>query len=285
MLIEPLLDKPIGMNNEPTSKVHYDFIDVAARAYTFAWDRRKPLFYLALLPIGIKFLSLLIILFFDLQDHYLRQGLILMPSYFAEGWLAAQTIRLMLMTDDRMLGASGPQARFAKSSFEQNRRNLLATVLLYALMMLIYSVFTGSLVTAGLSIDPEAVQPEPNALLSLMSIFMIFFILWAFRFFWLYVAIGLGYRVKEFVKKLKPFYISFYMLGTWLICLVPIFLAMMLASDLLLSVSGEAEVKHGAGHFAAVYFLRALFEAILAILTTTAMAYAITAMIEGTSSK
>ena len=285
MLICLTLGKPVGMNNEPVSKVHYDFIDVAAKAYTFAWDCRKALFYIALWPIGIKFFSLLLILFFDVQDQYLRQGLVLMPSYFAEGWLAAQSIRLMLISDHNMLGSSVPRDRFAVNGFEQNRRNLLATILLYALMMLIYSVFVGSVMTAAQSIDPEAVQPEPNALLSLSSIFVVFFIIWAFRFFWTYVGLGLGYSIKAFVRKLKPFYISFYMLGTWLICIVPVGLVMMLASDLVLSGSGAPDVTPGATYFVVLYGLRSIFEALLAILTTAAMACAITSMMEGTSAE
>lgn len=275
------LGKPISMRTGPQSKTHFDFIDAASKAYAFAWHRKKTLIYLAIVPVVIKFATMLIIMFFEVQDQYLRQGLLLLPSYFAEGWLAAQTMRLLLITDSNILSSPWPKQRFVKNSPEENRNNLLSAIILYTLVMLLSSMFVGLSLQSGVIASPDASPSEPNGFLSLLALFSIAFVIWAFRFIWLYVAVGLGYRIKDFVRSLMPFYISIYMIGTWLICIVPIGLVMMMASEAIMGGSNPADAAPGAGYFVALYLLRSVFEALLAIVTTTAMAVAITAMIEG----
>lgn len=263
------------------SHSHFDFIEAASRGYLFAWDKRSALLHLAFLPITIKFISLMLLILFELQDNYLRQGLILLPSYFAEGWLVAQTVRLTFVSNDSVLAAPHLRERFKNNSFEMNQRILMATVILYTLVMMISTMALGTMASAVPTEAVDAEVPEADGNMMLFAFMLVTLMIWGFRFLWLYIPVALGYGLKAFILKMKPFMLSIYMIATWLICIIPIGLVTVMLSQMAVAAFGVSDGVPTNGYFVSMYFIRAFVEALVAIITTVAMGYAIVRIMEG----
>ena len=71
---------------------HFDFIESAMYGYRTTWNNRHMLLRLAALPFLVKLGCYAALLLLDMDDQYLRHGLILLPSFFAEGFLLAYVI-------------------------------------------------------------------------------------------------------------------------------------------------------------------------------------------------
>ena len=66
---------------------NFDFVGVTNQAYHTVWMNRTSLLKIAGLPLMIKFGCLAAILFLGFEGQILRHGLIMLPAYFAEGFL------------------------------------------------------------------------------------------------------------------------------------------------------------------------------------------------------
>ena len=263
----------------------FDFVEASSKGYAFLWNERAVIARLAVVPALLKLTGFIIILSFEFGDNFLRQGLVLVPSYFAEGWLVAQMIRLAVFNERGQAPLAGkPEAD--RKSIEARSRALAAGTIIYVLTKLLLAGFTGMLMmsetfrqaqtgTGGLS--------SSGALISALA--LLAFIIWAFRLVWLYVPAVMGYSLTGFLVRIKAYTTSFYMLGAWLLCFVPPVLALMLSLEMLATVFPPGGDDAAGAYTYGAAAIQSVLEVIIAVTSGVAMAYGIRSIYGEKSSK
>jgi hypothetical protein len=216
----------------------FDFVECASGAYQYIWDERAQLARVSAFVLGMKILSFTGILLLNMQDNLLRQGLMLIPAHFVEGIVVAQIMVMAVyqkshetLSKSQMLG-SAP---------------ILASGILYLLIKLAMSFALGMTFVSPEEFAAAQGQSGASPLSSLaLAALLLALLIWAFRLFWLYVPVALGYSVGEYMMKFRSYVSSFYMIGVWLLCFVPtgLILIVLLSFVQLLSpeVGGEPTI-------------------------------------------
>ena len=221
----------------------FDFIEASSKGYKFLWEERRAIARIAFPAAIIKFISYILITGFDMDQNFLRHGLILLPSFFAEGWLVAYVIRRALY------GESLPfQPHREKKWNPPPARFIHAGMAVYVLIWLALSFVNGMVMRAvsvegveGAASDVQDI-PEPGFGVYLFGIALLSLSMWLFRLLWLYVPVVMGYSIPAFIRRIKGYATSLYMVGTWLICYVPFILILMMFSDMaLVAFPSESE--------------------------------------------
>ncbi len=259
----------------------FDFIDVSVRAFAFLWQNRLSILQLSWLPFSMKLLSFLIIIFLGLQDNYLRQGLVLLPSSMLEGWLVAYVLRMAvlketwqgLLTGDRQLD---------RALADQRKRFIMGSMLIYTLIKLISALAVGLMVQSGafetLQGGAPSSPPPQSGIFDAYFIGVAAFalVIWSFRYIWLYVPIALGYSVRLFLKKIFGFLTSFRMIAVWLVCFAPVYLFLMLFTKLLQTVFPGASLEEASlPYYVVAGVMQSAVELFVALVTALAMGYAV----------
>ncbi|MGQ0527894.1 MAG: hypothetical protein ACT4OY_07720 [Alphaproteobacteria bacterium] len=204
--------------------VRFNMVQSAVEGYTQLWRARRVFMHLAILPAAIKMATFVAIMSFELEHNYLRQGILLLPSYFIEGWLVAVAIRFMNRGDAQ------PLAGFFSS------REALSCMILYVLAKLA-ATFVSSFALMhrqeGAPPQGPAEQMAADPSLFLFAVIVLSMGLWMFRFLWLYVPAAMGYGIEAFLKKTNRLHFSFYLIGFWILCFVPFALALLMVSQVL----------------------------------------------------
>ncbi len=255
----------------------FDFIEAVVMAYKFVWAKRIVFLQLGFIPFLIKSVLFLLVVMFSLHDNYLRAGLILIPSYAAEGWLISQAIRLVLLVQARdfpnapFLALSSPEAAV-------HRQTLLASVILYTLIKLAVAFLVGLMVySRSVDVGPQTPTAEiPTLAAAFIGIGFVFITFWVFRYVWVYVPMAMGYAVKSYVTAVRHFITSFYMLALWMMCFVPVILALLLVSELFLQIFPPLDPQTPAPAFTYVMvFFQSAAEIVIALISSVAMTYGI----------
>ncbi len=251
----------------------FNFVDAAAKGYMFAWNERRALAQLAFAPLLVKIASFTVIIAAGLEENLLRQGLALLPAYFLEGWLVACAIRLALF------GERWPRGTTARS------RAIMAGTVSYLLIKLIASVFVGLLMTSGNGLISEP-APAPTLAGFMAMIAFLALALWAFRLFWLYAPLAMGYPALAFLKKIESYATSFYMLGLWLLVMAPMALVTLAIASGLQALFPGAAPDNPSGAF--MYFFaaaQAFIETLIAVIASVGMAHGFREIISGDNMK
>ncbi|GJL85464.1 MAG: hypothetical protein DHS20C02_12390 [Micavibrio sp.] len=209
----------------------FDFIEAASKSYKFLWIERQVIARLAFPAIIIRFISYILITTFGLEENFLRQGLILLPAYFAEAWLLAYLIRCALYNEDLPFRAPSLKKKLGPANPERYRF-MRAGIAVYVLTWTILSCVNGMAMRSVVNGVEEIPEPTLEAYLVGMAAFA--FGMWLFRLIWLYVPMVMGYSIVGFMRRIRGYTISLYMVGAWLICYVPFILLLMLFSDMAL---------------------------------------------------
>jgi hypothetical protein len=244
----------------------FDFVDSAAQGYQFVWDKRQMLVRLSFLPLMVKLGSFAAVILLGLEGNFLRQGLFLIPSYFAEGWLVCMVVRHALLPGRE---AEGPA--YVKA--------IIAPMIVYVLIQLIMSLLSALALTGQAQAPAEAPPPTGEAFVA--ALLMLVFTVWAFRLIWLYIPVVLGYSVKDFLARVKGFQTSFYMIGTWLLCFVPFGLFLVIMSQLVLAVFPAQGEVLSLPYMVVMAAIQAAVEMLVALVSSLAMAYGIRSIYEG----
>lgn len=244
----------------------FNFIDVTVDAYGFVWRERSLLVRLAILPLILKVVSFALVYWLGLEENYLRQGLVFLPAYFAEGALLAYAMRMALY------GESGLAESAARS------QAVVSSMVLYVLIKLITALFVGSALGNKLISDKQIFGIEEPALVFLLSIIFIVLLIWAFRFLWFYVPLAMGIRLKDFWVRSKAYVTSFYMIGAWLLCFVPMAFALIVLAGFLHAIIPDPEGAFSGVYFGFISILQAAFELVILLVSSIAIAYGVSDM-------
>lgn len=241
-------------------KLDFHVVDSVSAAYRFVWQNRRTCLYIAGLPFLIKVGCLAAILMMDLQDNLLRQGLLLMPSYFAEGWMVGLLVRVTmevivqrearpanvfaLKKDHIFISLIGPR----------EKRLITASMIMYVLIQIVYTVVMHALKASIDNKNPASLVNGTSPVAFLFSILLIAVILWAVRLAWLHVPVAMGRSVKDYMRIVHPYTASFYMIGISLLCSVPVAITILI----ILKLAGGLFMLSGVGAVFAIVLAPAL---------------------------
>ena len=243
---------------------NFDFVGATNRAYKTAWENRSPLLRLAVTPFLIKCGCLAAILFLGFEGQILRHGLVMLPAYFAEGFLIAYIIRTLHSGGD--LSGDVRQA--------QNYYNdVIAAMIVFVLIQLTLAFVVGNTVSA-IPEDPSQIeQPVPSAETFMIAMLTIAFMIWAFRFAWFHIPIAMGMSLKSFMERIAPFSSSLPILGAWLLCFLPLAFIMSLLARVVLLFLPQVEGSDNTLSNLILFCMQGGFEMVINVIAAIAMSY------------
>jgi len=280
-------------------------MDAAGYGYYRVWKERAYLAKLAFVPIMIKFACTIAIFSLDLDNNYLRQGLILLPAMFAEGWVLAQFLRTLLKAERWPITLpDAPDAKLVGKLLNR-ARGIIAAVLVYVLIGMVsffarYLAFEflpsdEEIESARLSLEEQKnleanlsrtagndseTQPS-NGFPAFLAVFsfipMVLFVLvtvWTFRLMWIYIPLSVLMPIKYYLKSVSGFMSSVYMIILFLACMAPAtFIAIMLAQVVYGATNDLTGSLELLGHFIGI-LLSVITEIIVSLISTAAFAWA-----------
>ena len=237
---------------------------------------------IALVPLVIKLVSFVLISALDMDEAYLRQGLLLIPSYFADGWLVAQLIRLAIFKETWPAMLSGDRKK-DMGLLHMRFRAIMSATIIYVLLKLVLSFLSGVIMQGStLAQYQSEPPPEPSSWAFVVGILVIAFTVWAFRFLWLYIPAAMGYPLKDFLKRIAPYRVSIYMIATWFLCFIPLAIIFMMVSEVLVSAFPGAEAAQASEAYKySMVCVQAVLELLITIVSSVAMAYGIYGLYQG----
>ena len=256
---------------EPKSG-NFDFISAANTGYRLAWKNRLPLLRLMVLPFFIKVGCIAAILFLGFENQILRHGLVMIPAYFAEGFLVAYVIRTLHAGGDL-----GDDVKQARRYFD----DVIAAMIVFVLIQLTLAFIIGYTITAMPEMSPEAEIESTSALQGfLMAVSVLAFMLWAFRFAWLHLPIAMGIPLSSFLSRIQSFSSSIPMLGCWLAIFLPMAFLMVLISQ---GISSFFPIIEGEANLLSTFVLGSFqggAEIVINVIAGIAMSYGFKSLME-----
>lgn len=256
----------------------FDIIPAVSRAYKTSWAERHYLLRLAAIPFAIKlFCFVLASSFAPSGENYLRFMLIMVPGMLAEGWMLAHFTRLLALGHRWPFRASG-DFDSDMAVLAVRARGILSGMIVYTLLNMAIGL---AMTIVGTSLgdympDEGGTQPEIPPHIAMMSFFMLAFMFWGFRLLWLYIPFSLNVPPKTYMDAVRGVSTSLYLIATWLVCFLPVFLALHLVGQLL---GGAAHAALGSGASTFVLMvLTVVADTLKSILTTAGIAYGLMAL-------
>lgn len=247
----------------------FDFVESTSNAYRFLWDRREDVVRLSAMVVVVKILFFVGFVAFGIEQQTLRQGLILLPSYFLEGWVIAQIMVMALYG----LEQSGETKTKILPPPEDIETNIKASMIAYVLIKLMLSFVVGFTVAEQQKL-PDAPPPEGNMQTFFVVFVMIAFVVWAFRFLWMYVPMVMGRGPMEYLNRFRKMNASFYMMGVWILCFVPLVLVMIFLSEFVGAFLGALSVSEESVLFkSALAIVQAFIDYLMALISSVGIAY------------
>ena len=258
----------------------FDFVECTAKSYRFIWQSRADVLRLSLMLLSVKILIFVALIVFGLQQDILRQGLFSLPVYFFEGWVIAQLMVMALYGQEPERGQA-----FKLPPPEDIERNVKASMIVYVLTKLMLSFVLGSTFNAQGEL-PAATPPEPSLQIFFMAMMMIVFMLWSFRFLWLYIPLVLGCQPIDFLRRFQAFSSSFYMVGVWVLCFVPLMIAMVVVSEFMSMVLGGLGFDQDSVVFkSGLAVIQAIIDYAMSLVSSIGIAFGIYSVFKGENKK
>lgn len=243
----------------------FDFVECTARAYRYSWENRRQILGLAAPAIVFKILTFMVVLNFFEDLSLLRQNLFILPSYYFEGWVICTVLAGIFLSSAQ-----------SDNDPYMIRRNIQAATIVYVLIKLMLSFIMGMTFMNEAAVSQAQQSQTLSAQTFFLMILTLGFLIWSFRFLWLYVPVVIGYNLENFLKAFQSFKSSFYMIGVWLLCLMPMGLVLLLASGVLASIFPQAEGMPATFAYKnAMTILQAFLDFMISLIASLAMAYGI----------
>lgn len=204
---------------------NFHVVDSASHAYQFAWDNRQTIARYAAIPFAVKIGCLALILLLEASNNYLRQGLLLLPAHFAEGWFVATMVMICLHKIPN-------QSTLLPGGTLTQPQRLQGAVALYVLIQILFA-FLMHLVNDATPIADKT-QGAPVSPIELFGLIAaLAFTIWAFRFTLVHIPIAMGYGFKRYARTFKTYNVSLRMIGLTMLCTIPAALTMIITLNAL----------------------------------------------------
>jgi hypothetical protein len=254
----------------------FDIIGAAGYGYQLAWREKRYLARLATIPLFVKFCCLLVIMLGRWTDSSLLATLILLPSFFADGWMLSHYVRLIFL-DQRWPFRPGGDPAADRQELQDRSTSLMAGTLVFVVSRFLaggQSAWFFHLLDQINQVS-KANPPQLSTGTAVIFLATTALSLWAFRFLWFYIPAVLGYNLRRCVRDLRGIAASFYIIGLAVICSLPTYgfqylIASMAAAPY--DLSHPATLPLTFDIFLAM--LDTAAETIIAFIATGAMAYA-----------
>ena len=76
---------------------YFSVMEATNFGYRLTWQERRYLVYLAAIPFLIKFICHMTVVMLDWRSQFMRQAIVMLPSFFAYGWMLAHVTRLIFL--------------------------------------------------------------------------------------------------------------------------------------------------------------------------------------------
>lgn len=256
----------------------YNPITCVSNAYRLIWHERAYLLKLATIPVFIKFAFYMLSATYGETGNVIRMSLFMLPAYFAEGWLLCHFIRLITNGQRWPYKITGNEEDDIKA-LRVRAKPLLSGILGFVLINLgialyftIFTHFTPSELWEGNEIKPEDISQSTAIIIMLLFALMIA----GFKFVWLYIPLAANITPVTYMKKLQGFGMTIRLIGLWLLCFVPIMVAMQVLLSPFLVAEGMT-----AGTQVLIAILTVLLDTLKNIVVTTGMTFAILQVVQG----
>ena len=258
----------------------FDFVECTAKSYRFIWEKRVDVLRLSLMALAVKILIFVALVVFGLQQDILRQGLFSLPAYLLEGWVIAQLMVMALYGQEPERGQA-----FKLPPPEDIERNVKASMIVYVLTKLMLSFVVGSTFNAQEGL-PDTQPPDPSLQIFFMAMMMLVFMIWSFRFLWLYVPFILGCHPIDFLRRFQAFSSSFYMIGVWILCFVPLIIVMVAVSELMSMILGGLGLDQDTIAFkSGLALIQAVIDYAMSLISSIGIAFGIYSVFKGENKK
>jgi hypothetical protein len=261
----------------------FDFVESAAGGYRFVWQARETIMRLAAVPFALKIASFIAITALAIDNNILRQGLLLLPATFAEGWLIAQAIRLAIFDERWPMNLSGDRKK-DMALMQVRARSISAATLIYVLTKLALA-FVSAMMFMNMSTPTAADVPPPGPGMFFVGFAVLTLAVWSFRFFWLHIPAALDQPLRGYILKTRGYLASFCMLATWLLCYVPLFLLLFLAREILTPLLPPVDGEVSTAYTYAMVVVWAFVDSASALVSSLGVAYGVRAMDKGKTAR
>lgn len=210
----------------------YDVTDSAMKGYALIWNERAYLVRLAFFPLFIKFVCAITVTINGLDTDFTKQALLMLPSYFADGWVMSHLVRLVYLDQRWPFRPTGnPQHDMA--TLRDRAGGIMAGTVCFALIEFLKTGVSGLMLSVAMGTGDTPGQmpapPMPDAPVSpytpFIGIGMIIVTIWVVRYLWLYIPAAAGFSGREYLKRVGGIMGSIRLLGIWMICTIPLAVA------------------------------------------------------------
>ncbi len=226
------------LNKKNKFNPDFDAIDKSMQAYKAVWHGRFYLARLFMIPFLIKVICYMIIFYLGYEEDILRQTLVMIPSFFADGWLIAQWLRTLGR------GEKWPyKYNLDENGMPKERlriKGILSSMQVYVLIKLVIGglVAFAIIMNENSSKDVAGEVTQGSVLGFIFGVIAIISSVWCYRFAWLHVPFALNCKMMDFVEAVGGFMGSIKIIGMSLICMVPIYIVLTFLATLIMSVAG-----------------------------------------------
>lgn len=263
-----------------------DVISSVDYGYRFIWTERRYLRRLVAVPLAVKLVCFIALTLFGWQQDFIRMALVMLPSFFAEGWMLAHVSRLVFHGQRWPFTASGDRAR-DEALLLDRAYGVMAGTLFYVVIKYLLAGLMAVLSQAQRAAQSQLTQneitqapPDPGMGMFFAALLLLIGTLWGFRFLFLYIPAAAGIGLGLITRVRNSFMMSVEMLGIWLVCFVPFALLMLLLAAVLVPADLQTVADmSGAARFL-LLVLQAVADTAIAIVSTAAVAAGLLKLIE-----
>lgn len=278
-------------NNPSSMKV----FQPAAQAYHFLWDNRALVLRIGILPFLVKLGCYAGIAVFGIEDNFLRQGLFMIPSFFADGLMIALFVvmagQAYDMDDEGKPGLlRGMQETTKVIEINLSRdKHILASMVAYVLVQVLITLAVSQILPYLVILGEQAHADQ--AVVSESIVRRVALVVTAFTGFGLLmlplifmnVPYALGCGLSRYFRSIGRFSSILSFMGLMFIMVVPVMFLIGAVGDVL----SYAGLEFGGG-FAALLtgiLLRSPFEILIGILLHVAIAFSVYPLLFGKGGK
>lgn len=256
----------------------FDIISAVTSAYKTTWGERHYLIRLAAIPFAIKLFCFILASSFARDgENYLRFMLIMVPGMLAEGWMLAHYTRLLVLGHRWPFKPSG-NFDSDMAVLAVRARGILSGMIVFTLinMALGLAMTFVSLYLGDYMPDESGAQPEIPSYIALMSFLMLGLMFWGFGLLWLYIPFAINVPAKTYMDAVRGFSTSLYLIATWVVCFLPVFLLLRIIGAF---VGGTAHAALGDGASSFVLILLSVIaDTLKSILTTAGIVFGLSVL-------
>lgn len=201
-----------------------DVVNSVDYGYRLAWAERGYLVRLAAVPFLVKLLCLMILQQLGWSHDYVRTAIVMLPSYFTEGWMLAHISRLVFLGQRWPFRPTG-QITQDLNVLEDRAYGIMGGTVCYVLIQFLMCGFLSVLVGAQEAAKAQMATGQPPGDVTTFSMLgaMLLLVgtLWCFRLMFLYIPLSVGLGSRMIVRAPQSFMLSLKIMAIWLVCFVP----------------------------------------------------------------